>query len=98
MNAIMTVTIVPWWMPWLDIAAALVLLAQAMRNINHMQRGTKHCFRLLNIGIAVAALGVILTAFHGGEIRYGAHVLITCAMAVLVIIGRRRADRLQGET
>jgi len=80
--------------PWLDIAAASVLLVRSFININRMHWGTKHCYRVLNVGIAVAALAVIFTAFKDGDTRYYAHVLITCAMAVLVVLGRREADKL----
>lgn len=83
--------------PWLDVVAAAVLLGLSMANINHMRRGSKHCFRFLNIGIAVAALGVMLTAWQGGEVRYIAHVVLTVAFAAQAIIGRRRTDRLQAD-
>jgi hypothetical protein len=78
----------------LDVLAAGVLLVQSFVNLNHMQWGTKHCLRVLNLCIAVSALAVILTAFKGGETRYVGHVVLTCAMAALVIFGRRRADKL----
>ncbi len=81
--------------PLFDIAFAGVLLVRALANINAMRWGTtKHCFRALNITVAVAALGVILTAFSGGEVRYYAHVAITGALAILVLIGRRQSDKL----
>jgi hypothetical protein len=81
--------------PFLDIVFAGVLLVRALANINAMRLGTtKHCYRALNIVVAVAALGVILTAFSGGEVRYYAHIAITGALAILVVIGRRQADKL----
>lgn len=79
----------------LDFAAAAVLFVRALLNLDRIDARTKHCYRAINIVLAIGAAGVLVLWPVDLDLWIGAHVAVFVALAGQTLMGRRRFDKIE---
>lgn len=79
----------------LDMLAAVVLFLRALINLDRIDHRTKHCYRAINLVLAVGAMGVLVLWPVDLDLWISAHVAVFTAIAGQTLMGRRRFDKIE---